>query len=186
MDQKIFTEISNYNQNTIQEEVVIFDTNILVDLFYPGNINRRTGSVLNKIEEIYEDCINQNKKMKIIVPIISEFYNLAFNVAWKSYERNYNIRLRKRKDFRNVSNFNRDNIDIINIIDSFSSQFILEQYNFDYNNIQDKENKLSKLDFTDLIISTFCEEQNACLVTLDKDFKNTFINDLKFSIISNE
>ena len=71
------------------------------------------------------------------------------------------------------------------MIDNFSQQFELEHYEFDYNKIQNKETVLSKLDFTDLIISKFCEEENACLVTLDRDFRNTFINDLKFSIISN-
>ena len=181
---KTFTEIKKYNKNTIKEKIVIFDTNILIDLFYPGNINNRPSWILKKLGEIYEDCMNQNKKIKVIVPIISEFYNLAFNVAWKNYNINYNMNL-KRKDFRKEPNFGIYNNGIINTIDNFSSQFILEQYNFDYNNIQDKEIKLSKLDFTDLIISTFCEEENACLITLDRDFKNTFINDLKFSIVSN-
>ncbi len=34
------------------------------------------------------------------------------------------------------------------------------------------------------IISDFCEKEGTCLITLDKDFKNVFINNLKFSIIS--
>ena len=91
----------------------------------------------------------------------------------------------KRKQFRKEPNFNIYNTGIISIIDNFSSQFKIEQYNFNYNNIVDKETKLLKLDFTDLIISTFCEEENACLVTLDKDFRKTFRRNLKFSIISN-
>lgn len=186
MAQELFTKIKDYDTYTIRENVVVFDTNVLIDLFYPGNINNRPRWILDKLENIYFDCLQQRKKIKIIVPIISEFYNLAFNVALKNYERNHNIKLRKRKNFRNVSNFNMYNNGIIDMIDNFSSQFILEQYNFDYNSIQDKQIKLSKLDFTDLIISIFCEEESACLVTLDKDFKNTFIDDLKFSIISNE
>ena len=33
MGQKNFTEIRNYSSNTIQEDIVIFDTNIFIDLF---------------------------------------------------------------------------------------------------------------------------------------------------------
>ena len=184
MGQKTFTEINNYRSGIIQENVVIFDTNILIDLFYPGNINQRSQQILNKLDDIYIDCLQQGKEIKIIIPIVSEFYNLAFKVALDNYNRNNSLRL-KRKQFRKEPNFSTYNTGIISIIDNFASQFKIEQYKFDYNNIGDKETKLLKLDFTDLIISTFCEEENACLVTLDKDFKNTFINNLKFSIISN-
>ena len=184
MGQKNFTEIRNYSSNTIQEDIVIFDTNILIDLFYPGNINNRQSWILNKLEDIYLDCLSQNKSIKIIIPIVSEFYNFAFKVALDNYNSNNNVNL-SRKGFRKNPNFSIYNKGIINMIDNFSQQFELEHYEFDYNKIQNKETVLSKLDFTDLIISKFCEEENACLVTLDRDFRNTFINDLKFSIISN-
>lgn len=184
MGQKTFTEINNYRSGVIQENVVIFDTNILIDLFYPGNINRRSQQILNKLGDIYFDCLQQGKEIKIIIPIVSEFYNLAFKVALDNHNRNNGLRL-KRKQFRKEPNFNIYNTGIISIIDNFSSQFKIEQYNFNYNNIVDKETKLLKLDFTDLIISTFCEEENACLVTLDSDFRKTFRRNLKFSIISN-
>ena len=42
MDQKTFTKLINYQKGSIKENIVIFDTNVLVDLFYPGNINNRT------------------------------------------------------------------------------------------------------------------------------------------------
>lgn len=42
MEQKNFIELSKYTKESINENSVIFDTNVLVDLFYPGNINQRT------------------------------------------------------------------------------------------------------------------------------------------------
>lgn len=91
MEQKNFIELSKYTKGCIQEDSVVFDTNVLVDLFYPGNINQRSQDELLKLQDIYQDCLEENKKIYTIVPIISEFYNLAFNVSLKDYKRNYNI-----------------------------------------------------------------------------------------------
>lgn len=185
MAQKNFIKLSNYKKESIQEEIVVFDTNVLVDLFYPGNINKRTPNEITKLQDIYQDCLVSNKTILIIVPIISEFYNLAFNVALINYKKSNNIKsFLDRKAYRNTQSFKNANINIINIIDNFSNQFKIKNFNFDYLKIIDKNKKLENLDFTDLIISDFCEKENACLITLDKDFKNVFSNNLKFSIIS--
>ncbi|MDY5795490.1 MAG: PIN domain-containing protein [Fusobacterium gastrosuis] len=182
---KNFTELSSYIKESIQEKNVVFDTNVLVDLFYPGNINNRTSNEITKLQDIYQDCLENNKNIVIIVPIISEFYNLAVNVALKNYKKSNNINsFLNKKMYRNTQSFKNANMGIISIIDNFSTQFNIKNFNFDYLKIEDKNKKLENLDFTDLIISDFCEKENACLVTLDKDFKNVFLNDLKFSIIS--
>ena len=185
MEQKNFIELSKYTKGSINENSVIFDTNVLVDLFYPGNINQRTQKELSKLQDIYQDCLEENKKIYIIVPIISEFYNLAFNISLRNYKTNNNIQgFFNRKMYRNTQSFKNTNIGIVGIIDNFSNQFEIKKINFDYLKITDRIQKLEKLDFTDLIISDFCEKENTCLVTLDKDFKNVFINNLKFSIVS--
>ena len=185
MEQKNFIELSKYVKGCIQEDSVVFDTNVLVDLFYPGNINQRSQDELLKLQDIYQDCLEEDKKIYTIVPIISEFYNLAFNVSLKDYKRNYNIQgFLKRKVYRNTQSFKVANIGIVGIINNFSNQFEIKNFNFEYLKVADKKKKLEQLDFIDLIISDFCEKEGICLITLDKDFKNVFINNLKFSIIS--
>ena len=90
-----------------------------------------------------------------------------------------------RKKYRNSPYFVQVNQDIIKIIDSMFKEFELDNMEFDYINVVDKELKLQKLDFTDLIITDYCEKKEACLVTLDSDFRKVYNNSLKFSIISN-
>lgn len=186
MGQKNFIELKNYNNiDDIREKLVLFDTNVLIDLFFPGNINNRSSIDISKLQNIYQDCLENGKEIAIIIPIISEFYNLAFNKALKQYKVNNGIHcFLDRKTYRNTQNFKTSNTGIISIIDNFSSQFEIKKIDFDYLRIPDKNKKLEQLDFTDLIISDFCEKENACLITLDKDFKNVFLNNLKFSIIS--
>ena len=184
MDQKTFTKLINYQKGSIKEYIVIFDTNVLVDLFYPGNINNRTEAEIEKLEDIYEECLEKGKKIKIIIPIISEFYNLAFKVALDNHNKANNSDL-SRKKYRNSPYFVQVNQDIIKIIDSMFKEFELDNMEFDYINVVDKELKLQKLDFTDLIITDYCEKKEACLITLDSDFRKVFNVNLKFSIISN-
>lgn len=190
MDQKYFTHLNDYNLSTINEKKIIFDTNVLVNLYHP-EINKNSTinqNYISKIEDLLIDCKVKKIKIKVMIPIISEFYNLALNAAFEDYRiSKLKSEIFTKKDYRETPEFKISNAGIIKIIDDIlsSPEFEVEHYNFEYKKIKDKEKLLSSLDFTDLIISKYCEEEDVCLVTLDSDFRKTFRRDLKFSIISN-
>lgn len=188
MGRKNFTHLSDYRLDSIKENKIIFDTNILVNLYYPelNNKSNVNTDIIKKIEDILEDCKIKDVKIKIIVPVISEFYNLALNVAFNNYVESNKITDRKfnKKKYRSTDDFKVANSNILKIIDTFCEEFEIEHFDFEYTSTENKEDKLSSLDFTDLIISSYCEKGDICLLTLDMDFRRTFRRDLKFSIIS--
>lgn len=189
MVRKNFIHINDYRLDSIKENKIIFDTNILVYLYYP-ELNNKSGvnvEIVNKIENILVDCKVKDIKIKIIVPVISEFYNLALNGAFNDYVVSNGITDKSfnRKKYRNTNEFKVANSDILTIIDGFCEEFEIEYFDFDYTATENKEVKLRSLDFTDLIISSYCEVKDVCLLTLDMDFRKTFQRDFKFSIISN-
>ena len=190
MDQKYFTHLNDYNLRTINEKKIIFDTNVLVNLYHPeiNKNNTINQNYISKIEDLLIDCKIKKIKIKIIIPVISEFYNLALNAAFEDYKIS-KLKDEKftKKDYRKTPEFKISNAGIIKIINDIllHQEFEVEHYNFEYEKIENKETLLSSLDFTDLIISKYCEEEDVCLVTLDSDFRKTFRRNLKFSIISN-
>lgn len=184
MEQKTILKLNKFDTNMLKNvKKVIFDTNILIDLFYPGNINNREEHIVKKLEDIYTCCLENNISVYIIYPIISEFYNLGINVELKNYNNNNKKNL-SRKQFRKKDEFNIFLEKITGIIEGIYSTFNYTDFNFNYYEIQNIKQKLIKLDFTDLVISEFCEKENVCLITCDKDFKKTFHKFPKFNIIS--
>ena len=189
MEPKTFIHLNNYNFNKIKEKELIFDTNVLVNLYFfswKEAKSEKNNKYLSILGDIVTDCKIFNKKIKILIPIISEYYNLAFKSAFEDYKNSKNLGEEfTRKDYRNIDIFKDINKSIISTIDEFAFEFEIEHFNFQYLSVLDKEKLLLSLDFTDLIISKYCEEHDACLVTLDKDFRKTFVRDMKFTIISN-
>ncbi|BBM39780.1 hypothetical protein JCM16775_p2005 (plasmid) [Leptotrichia hofstadii] len=58
MDQKYFTHLNNYDLRTINEKKVIFDTNVLVNLYHPeiNKNNTINQNYISKIEDLLIDC----------------------------------------------------------------------------------------------------------------------------------
>lgn len=178
MEQKNIIKIKDYNKNKINLNIdgVILDTNVLIDLYYPGNKNNRSKITLENLSNIHEDLRQKNLKFYIILPIISEFYNFAIKVAHKNYCENNKFKINLKK-YRNTMDFKEELKSILLILDGILSDFKYVNHDFEFINDTFTQKLLENLDFTDLMLRKFCVEKNILLITLDKDFKKVYSNE---------
>lgn len=72
MEPKTFIHLNNYNFNKIKEKELIFDTNVLVNLYFfswKEAKSEKNNKYLSILEDIVTDCKIFNKKIKILIPI---------------------------------------------------------------------------------------------------------------------
>ena len=154
-----------------KDRVVFFDTNVLVNIFWPIYPEIYWAKINSKI---FNQLLIQKNRLITDFITLSELINLEFNLE---YEKNktLNNTLRK-KDFRNSQQGQEILSDIFSKIkDEIFIWFDIHSYSFSKTEIEDFiTNK--KLDFNDSAIVKICKDNDYILLTNDLDFKDTDID----------
>lgn len=152
---------------------LIFDTNILINIFYPINFNKKS----DQYEKLYAKLLEKNVAIYLSSIQISEFINRCIRFKFIMYKKNENIDF--KRDYRSTEDYRKNMegiLDIINsdIIPNFS--FIDDGFSsMNYDNIFKYG---FSYDFNDALISEIAKRENAFLITDDIDFAN-YGTDLK-------
>lgn len=163
----------------VADDKVIFDTNVLINIFYPINFSKKT----NQYEKLYVKLLEKSVKIFLSSIQISEFINRCIRFRFATYCDGRNLDFKKQ--YRNTDDYREHMegiLDIINIdiIDNFS--FIDDGFStMNYDNIFKYG---FSYDFNDALISEIAKRENAYLITHDSDFLN-YGTDLKI-ITANE
>lgn len=152
------------------EDVVLFDTNILIDLFYSTDF----GTVNNKCESLYQKLIIKKSNLIISSVQISEFINKCIRLQYKLYMdsvRKYDLDF--KRDYRNTDDYYEKMNAILDIIKTD----IMSKFSFIDDGFSQMKSENIFLygfsyDFNDSLVAEIARQNNAVLVTNDSDFAN--------------
>lgn len=150
-----------------KEDIIIFDTNILIDIFYPINFNRSSSAY----EKLYAKLLKNHNKLCLSSIQISEFINRGIRFQFQMYAGEEKLNF--KKDYRPTQEY-RDSMN--GILDIVKTDIVT---NFSF--IDDGFSKMDtknifrygfSYDFNDALIAEITRNQNAYLVTNDIDYAN--------------
>lgn len=156
-----------------KSQKIIFDTNILINLFYP--INFSANNSLNKgCDELYSKILNKKSSLLITSIQLSEFINRCIRIEYNLYkEQCGRKKLDYKKDYRSTNEYKEKMDGILDIVKSD----IVSNFQF----VDDGFSKMLKeeiflyefsYDFNDALLFSIVKQQNAIFVTNDHDFIN--------------
>lgn len=151
------------------DDIYIFDTNILLMLFYPMMNDRKNAAY----ENLYAKIICAKSKIIISSLQISEFINQCIRFQFKLYVKSNGIDIEFKKEYRATEDYREkmqaileivenDILSVCQMVDDGFSRMKKEQlfiYGFSY-------------DFNDAFISEVARINNAKIVTNDVDYAN--------------
>ena len=165
--------ISSYTPTA--EDIFLFDTNILIKIFYTPLGARNSTPYIN----FYGKVMKSKSKLLLSSIQLSEFVNRCIRFRFDLYRHSHPEIKNFKDDYRDTEDYHDCMDAIISIIenDIFSS---FTRVNDNFESLL-PENLLMhgfSYDFNDAIIAEISRFQNAVLVTDDKDYVN-YLNKLK-------
>lgn len=157
--------MSSCNPN--KNDVFIFDTNILIDLFYPMSPEKDVSDV----SDLYARIIKQHATIILTSIQVSEFINRCIRFQYELYKASHAECQDYKKDYRITDDYQQCMEVILDIIKSeWQTRFLF---------VCDKFEELDKsslfghefaYDFNDAMIVEIAKKYGAILVTNDKDY----------------
>lgn len=160
--------LDSYTPNT--SDKVLFDTNILIDLFYPLNFE----STSDKYDILLQRLINEKSHLLITSIQISEFINRCIRFQYELYKTSIgNNSIEYKKDYRSTDDYREKMNAILDII----KNDILAHFEFiddGFSNMQSDRIFIYgfSYDFNDALLAEIARKQNAILITKDADYAN--------------
>ena len=139
-----------------KEDILLFDTNILIDLFYPINIEKDTTAITH----LYKKILKAESRIIMSSIQLSEFINRCIRFQFDLYKKDNEECKDFKRDYRGCDDYKSCMDAIIYIIDNLQKIF--------KNNIA--------YDFNDAIIAKIANRYDAIFVTNDGDFMNYEFN----------
>lgn len=154
------------------QETFLFDTNILIHLFYPTMSN----AFMKPYEKFYADAL-RNKSQFILTSIqVSEFVNRCIRFQYDVFLKSNGYSRSTcdfKKDYRGTSDYQNTMNSILEIIkNDIASQFLLVDDHFDSMNLNDILLFGFSYDFNDAFLVSISNFYNSSIVTHDLDFAN--------------
>lgn len=175
--------ISMNNYTPQSSDLLLMDTNILIDLFYPIKFEPHNS---NSIETLYTKLYNAKSILLLSSIQLSEFINRCIRIQFNIYKRTVATpNLDFKKDYRNTTDYKEKMNGILEIVKSD----ILPSFKC----IDDLFSQMSpdkillssfSYDFNDALIVQIAKKHKAFIVTNDKDFIS-YINDIKIITSNN-
>lgn len=161
------------------EDVFIFDTNVLIKIFYPVMGAANSTHYIN----LYKLIHGAKSKVYISGIQISEFINRCIRFQFKIYSDEHPEVEDFKKDYRETADY-RENMDAILQIarEDILSKFERINDNFDSMDLDNLFMNSFSYDFNDAFIAELNRKYKTILVTDDKDYIN-FLN--KLDIVTN-
>lgn len=162
-------KISLSNFSPSSKDIFLFDTNILIHLFYPT----MSTAYMVKYESLYADVLKQKSSLLLPAIQLSEFINRCIRFQFDLYKKINSESLDFKKDYRNTNDYHESMEGILNIV----KQDILPHFT----SIDDKFESMKpdslllygfSYDFNDALLVQIAEQYNAAIVTHDSDFAN--------------
>lgn len=154
-----------------KDSILLLDTNILINLFYPI----MASNYMDAYEKLYEKILKKNGKLLLPAIQVSEFINRCIRFQYNLYKENNNVGISYdfKKDYRDTDDYRdsmksildivkNDILPLFNVIDDSFSTMQQEEiyvYGFSY-------------DFNDALLVQIAKNNNAAIVTHDCDFAN--------------
>lgn len=161
------------NYNPKKEDILILDTNILIDLFYPMNL----GKDISSINKLYQKVVKAGTKIIVSSVQVSEFINRCIRFQFDLYKGEHPECQNFKTDYRSESDY----MDCMStILDIVKNEW--------KNTIEFIDDKFSELpadkifinnfayDFNDALIVEIANKYNAIFVTNDNDFISYKLN----------
>lgn len=152
------------------EDKIIFDTNILIYLFYPVDYN----NTHHEYEDLYKKILKSKAHLIISSIQVSEFINKCIRLQFDLYKKEQvNSKMDFKKDYRSTEDYKNNMDAILEIMEND----IMEHFQFADDNFTAMQKEKLFLyaysyDFNDAFLVEFARIQNAILVTNDIDFGN--------------
>lgn len=150
-------------------DIILFDTNILIDLFYPMNVNKD----LRSISDLYNRVLKNKSTIALSAVQTSEFINRCIRFQFGLYKKDNPECVEFKKDYRGTEDYTACMDVILDIV--------LNEWKNKFTFIDDKYESMAldrlfirgfSYDFNDAILVEIANKYNAVLVTNDKDFMN--------------
>lgn len=162
-----------------KENVFLFDTNVLIKLFYPTLGAKNSAPYINLFK-----LIKESKATLLISSIqLSEFVNRCIRFQFSLYQESHPDIKDFKEDYRNTEDYRICMNAILEIIENdILSCFNRINDNFETMDISQILNYGFAYDFNDAFIAELSRNQKALLVTDDGDYAN-FLK--KLNVITN-
>ena len=164
------SKISLNKYSLTDNHCILFDTNILINLFYPL---MNTSNYMRDYQLLWGKILKS--KAKLILPAIqiSEFINRCIRFQYALYKTDISSELDFKRDYRNTDDYRNKMKDILDIV----KNDILTHFsviNDDFNNIDPEKLYIYgfSYDFNDAMLVGIAENNNADIITHDSDFAN--------------
>lgn len=149
---------------------ILFDTNILIHLFYPTNFEQ----VSDQYEKLYEKILTRKSQLLITSVQVSEFINRCIRIQYNLYKKNMSCdKLDFKKGYRATSEYREEMNAILDIIKTdILNNFVFIDDGFSNMQFEDIFIYGFSYDFNDALIAEVARQKDAILVTDDADFAN--------------
>lgn len=148
-------------------DVFIFDTNILIDLFYP----MCPGKDVSDTTALYARIVKHDATIILTSVQVSEFINRCIRFQYELYKREHPQCQDYKKDYRTTEDYQNCMDVILDIVkNEWEKRFVFVNDKF---NELEKENLFGHefaYDFNDAMIVEIAKKYKAILVTNDKDY----------------
>lgn len=145
----------------LTDRAFLFDTNVLIYLYYTATPNWETSSY----SKLFSKMVNEGVRMLVDVNVISEFINRVLRIEYKNSASTLSYKL-----YRNSSIGEKVVAQTYNIVNVILKQFDVDGV------VMSKTEVISlltvdSLDYNDKLIEHLCLSKGYILVTNDLDFK---------------
>ena len=155
-----------YNYTPKSEDVFIFDTNVLIKIFYNTLGSRNSAPYIN----FYGKVLKSKSKLLLSSIQLSEFVNRCIRFQFDLYKESHPNIQSFKEDYRDTKDYKDCMEAIISIVenDIFSS---FTRVNDNFESLSEKCLLMHgfSYDFNDAVIAEISRFQNALLVTDDRD-----------------
>lgn len=154
--------------NPTKDDLILLDTNVLLDLFYPIDIEE------NHFDELYSRLRSAKSNLFITSIQLSEFINRCIRFQFQLYKDNQkNKKLNFKKDYRPTADYREKMNAILDIVKTD----IVSNFQFINDDLENMDkNKIFlygfSYDFNDALLAEIARKRNAIVVTNDIDFGN--------------
>lgn len=157
--------IDSYVPNS--DDKVIFDTSVLIKIFYPLDYNNSS----SPYEKLYLKLHKKNSEICVSSIQISEFINRCIRFRFAMYSKGKDLDF--KRDYRDTEDYHNHMDGILNIIKTdIIPNFAFIDDGFSTMNYENIFKYGFSYDFNDALIAEIAKQNDAYLITDDKDFIN--------------
>ena len=164
------TNIANvFSFSPKENDIFLFDTNVLIKLFYPALGAKNSAPYIN----LFQSIKKVNSTLLISSIQLSEFVNCCIRFQFSIYKDLHPEVSDFKEDYRNTEDYRNSMNAILEIIENdILSNFKRINDDFDSMHIDSLLKYGLSYDFNDAFIAELSRNQNAFLVTDDADYIN--------------